>query len=137
MPASTSPLRALLRGPSTIHPRPFTAVRRHHATPARRWPQKDEPQDREALDPRKEEYSKSGGGDEAAADQSEAAFDPNKTDPESAKNTAGRGRGSGGNPLDVSPANKDISQPKAGGKEVSGGREKADKDRRSGGGRSE
>ncbi len=63
----------------------------------------------------------------------EAAFDPNKTDPESEKDTAGKGVD--GNPLEVSPANQDISKPKGGAKEMKGGGNTSDKKKPSGGSR--
>jgi len=62
------------------------------------------------------------------AAQEDAAFDPKTTDPQKEKNIAGKG-GESGNPLEVSPANPEISEPKgetegaeksAGGKSQSG-----------------
>lgn len=70
-------------------------------------PQRDAQQDREKLDPEASEYAKSG-SDDTAAKQDEAAFDPNITDPQEAKDKAGEGNQV--NPLDASPANPEISQ---------------------------
>lgn len=70
-------------------------------------------QDRESLKPKAHEYTQSGTDDQAA--QTDAAFNPNKTSPESAKDSAGAGSGSGGdNPLDVSPADKKSAKAGAG-----------------------
>ena len=53
------------------------------------------------------EYAKSG-TDDVTAQNEEAAFDPNITDPEEAKKKAGEGNEV--NPLDASPANPKLSQ---------------------------
>jgi len=84
--------------------------------------------DREKLDPEADEYSGSG-TDDAAAKNEQAAFDPNITSPEGAKDKAGEGNE--GNPLEVSPANQDVSQGTA---EEEGGAKK--KVSEGGGGRS-
>jgi predicted component of type VI protein secretion system len=59
------------------------------------------------MDPEPNEYSKSGTDDSSAANE-EAAFDPNITDPQEAKDKAGEGNAV--NPLDASPANPEISK---------------------------
>ena len=80
------------------------------------------------MDTQSNEYSKSG-TDGATAGQDEAAFDPNSSnDPDEARKTAGEGNE--GNPLDVSPANPELS---SGTSEVSGGADK--KGSEGGGGR--
>lgn len=63
-----------------------------------------------------DEYTKSG-TDDISAKQEEAAFDPKATKPETERKIAGEdgkgnkaGKEGKGNPLDVSPANKDVSQ---------------------------
>lgn len=61
-------------------------------------------QDRESVKPRAQEYSKSG-SDDATAAHDDAAFNPDKTSPETEKDTAGQGA-TAGNPLETSPANK-------------------------------
>ena len=120
---------------STNRPQSPHSVRPFHAAPATRFPRKDS-QHKDSINTEATEYSKSG-TDDAAARQEEAAFDPSQTDPGAEKQTAGEGTGSGGNPLDVSPANQDISKPRGdqeGGAESSpvGGRE--GRERASGGG---
>jgi len=70
-------------------------------------PQRDAQQDREKMNPEANEYSKSG-TDDTSAKNEEAAFDPNITDPQEAKDKAGEGNDV--NPLDASPANPEISQ---------------------------
>ncbi|KAL8874376.1 MAG: hypothetical protein Q9174_000275 [Haloplaca sp. 1 TL-2023] len=60
------------------------------------------------------EYSKSG-TDDASARHEDTAFDPSTTDPGHQKDKAGENAGASGNPLEVSPANHDISKPKGAG----------------------
>jgi len=98
-------------------------------TPLPRYPRKDS-QDKDSINTEATEYSKSG-TDDAAARNEDAAFDPSKTDPQTEKDTAGEGNEESGNPLDVSPANPEVSKPRdrqeggaekaAGGKKQSGG----------------
>jgi len=78
------------------------------STTPTRFAQKDA-QDKDSLKPRSTEYSKSGSDDAAA--HSDAAFDPNKTSPEEAEKTAEKEAGGKKNDLNVSPGNKDISDP--------------------------
>ncbi|KAF2472511.1 uncharacterized protein BDR25DRAFT_161451, partial [Lindgomyces ingoldianus] len=66
-------------------------------------------QDKDSLNPTSTEYSKSGSDDAAAASE-DAAFNPNKTSPEHEKSTAGKE--GDGNPLEVSPANPEVSKPR-------------------------
>ena len=66
-------------------------------------------QDKDSLKPTSSEYSKSGTDAEAA--KSDAAFNPNKTSPESAEATAEHEAGGKANSLNVSPGNPDVSQP--------------------------
>jgi hypothetical protein len=73
-------------------------------------------EDKDSLQPRRSEYSQTG-GDDAAAENSDAAFNPNKTRPEEEVDTAGTNKKDnphGGNPLDVSPGNTDVSKPSSG-----------------------
>ena len=65
--------------------------------------------DREAVNTESNEYSKTG-SDDSAASQKDPAFQPGKTDPESQR--ASSRPGDGRDPLNVSPANKEISQPR-------------------------
>ncbi|CAI6331635.1 unnamed protein product [Periconia digitata] len=76
-----------------------------HTTPAYRLAAKHT-QDKDSLDPQSNEYSKSG-SDQATASSS-AAFDPQTTSPEGAERQAEQE--GGGNSLDVSPGNADVSQ---------------------------
>ncbi|KAK2074671.1 hypothetical protein P8C59_008859 [Phyllachora maydis] len=68
-------------------------------------PYKDD-QDRNSVKPRSTEYTKSGTDSNMAA-QSDAAFNPNKTDPGQEKDAAQEN----GNSLEVSGANPHISKP--------------------------
>jgi hypothetical protein len=93
-----------------------------------RLPYKDD-QDRESLKPRSTEHTKSSTDEDLAA-HDDAAFNPNKTRPETEQDTAAVG--ADGNPLNASGANQDISKPQG---DNPGGKEGApDKQRRSGGG---
>ncbi|TKA79585.1 hypothetical protein B0A55_03376 [Friedmanniomyces simplex] len=79
-------------------------------------------QDKDSLKPEPNEYSKSG-SDDAAAAVEDAAFDPKKTSPEAEHASAQKEAKSEGvslaaiktlcdNPLEVSPANQEVSKPK-------------------------
>lgn len=92
--------------PATARLTPLLGARTFQSAPARRMAYKDD-QDRESLKPKAQEYSKSGSDDGAAA-EADAAFDPNETSPEAEKDTAGKGSAAG-NPLEFSPANKDVA----------------------------
>jgi len=83
--------------------RPFAADQDPDRNP---HPQRDAQQDREKMAPESNEYAKSGTDDSSAANE-EAAFDPNITDPQEAKEKAGEGNEV--NPLDQSPANPSLS----------------------------
>ncbi|KAF2250340.1 hypothetical protein BU26DRAFT_410949, partial [Trematosphaeria pertusa] len=76
-------------------------------TPATRYPRKDT-MDKDSLNPSSSEYAKSGTDDAAAG--SDAAFNPDKTSPEEAEKTAEKE--SGGNSLNVSPGNQEVSKPR-------------------------
>lgn len=75
-------------------------------TASRRVPRKGY-EDKDSINTEATEYSKSGTDDQAAK-QEEAAFDPSKTSPEAQKDKAGEGIT--GNPLEVSPANPEVSK---------------------------
>lgn len=80
-------------------------------------------QNKDSLNPRSTEYSKSGSDDFSAATE-KAAFDPSSTSPEEAMDTADKESGEETSPLDVSPANQEVSQPRGaseGGAEGSAG----------------
>lgn len=79
---------------------------------------KEDHMDRTRLNPTSTEYSKSGSDDKSAAMQ-DAAFNPNKTSPESEFETAEQESGEvrkqssqDTNPLNVSPGNRDVSATK-------------------------
>ncbi|KAJ5594980.1 uncharacterized protein N7459_001188 [Penicillium hispanicum] len=86
--------------------RPFTAApyRRKEAT------QHNDVNDRESLNPERSEVTKSGTDNEVA--QHPTAYDPHNTAPESeleATRKEQQSAGKEGNPLNVSPANQDVS----------------------------
>lgn len=68
----------------------------------------------------RDEYSKTG-GDQVVAEQKIASFHPGDTKPESEMETAGKGIKI--NPLEISPANKEISKFSS---EIKGPRQKSD-----------
>merc|ERR1711900_76662 len=95
----------------------------------RAYPRKDS-QDKDSIDTEATESS-TRGTDDGAARQEEAAFDPSTTDPQKEKDIAGKGNEGSGNPLDVSPANPEVSKQRG---ETEGGAEKGVGKRQSGGG---
>ncbi|KAI9712466.1 MAG: hypothetical protein M1812_006881 [Candelaria pacifica] len=84
------------------------SVRNLHRTTVKSYPRKDS-QHKDSINTEATEYSKSGTDDQAAREE-EAAFDPQQTSPEKQRETAGKDSGAGGNPLDVSPANPEVSK---------------------------
>ncbi|KAI9806562.1 MAG: hypothetical protein M1833_003749 [Piccolia ochrophora] len=108
--------------PLVSHPRTLST------TPTTHLPRKDA-QDKDSINTESTEYSKSG-SDAASAAQEQAAFDPTETDPQAEQGTAGEGDGGGSNPLEVSPANPDVSHPP----ENDGGAEGGPEKKASGGG---
>ena len=81
-----------------------------HRTAAARLPYKDD-MDRESLKPKTHENTQSGTDDQVAQD-SDAAFNPHKTDPDSERAAAARENKSQpgeGSPLDESPGNPDFA----------------------------
>jgi hypothetical protein len=93
--------RAPFRSTTSLYPR-FLST-----TPVTRFPRKDS-QDKDSITVESNEYSKSGSDDAAAT--SDAAFDPSKTSPEAAERTAENEEG--GNSLNVSPGNAEVSKPR-------------------------
>lgn len=84
-------------------------------------PKKDS-QNKDSINTEATEYSKSATDDEGAR-QEDAAFNPDITDPQEQKDKAGEGTGGGtdtNNPLDVSPANPEVSKQRG---ETEGGAE--------------
>ncbi|RHZ54365.1 uncharacterized protein CDV56_103285 [Aspergillus thermomutatus] len=93
---------------------PVTAVRQRRAFRSLPCLRASEEQprihDRNELDPQRSETTKTGTDNEVASHH--AAYDPNTTSPESEIDQAEQETNQGGkvsNPLDVSPANKDVS----------------------------
>lgn len=86
------------------------AIAPFHRTAAARLPYKDD-MDRESLKPKAHENTQSGTDDQVAQD-SDAAFNPNKTDPDSERAAAARENTSQpgeGSPLDESAGNPDFA----------------------------
>ena len=96
-----------LASPLNAAPRSFI-IRQFSAAPARGVDKakKESLQDRESMNTEAGEYSKSG-SDTGTAQHDDAAFNPDKTSPEEEMEAAGEGQT--GNPLNVSPANQEIS----------------------------
>ncbi|CZR51958.1 uncharacterized protein PAC_01835 [Phialocephala subalpina] len=113
--------------PQSIKPS-IQTIRPFSRTPLAPFPRRGS-EDKDSINTEATEYSKSG-TDDASARQEEAAFDPSTTDPQKEKKVAGEGEGSG-NPLEVSPANPEVSKPRG---ETEGGAENAEKRKSSGGG---
>ncbi|KAF2123843.1 hypothetical protein P153DRAFT_371182 [Dothidotthia symphoricarpi CBS 119687] len=103
------PLRSLRRLPLTA--RPLSTSRAVFAA-------KDS-QDKDSIKRVSTEYSKSGSDEEVA--ESDAAFNPDKTSPESAEATAEDEAGGKDNTLNVSPGNPSVSEPNDPGVGGSGG----------------
>jgi len=103
---------------------PALSAKRHFRQGTRcSFAQKND-QDKDSINTDHTEYSKSG-TDNETAEQEEAAFSPKETRPEEELKTAGKGKGgeeAEGNPLDVSPANQEVSKPRG---EQEGGAERA------------
>ncbi|KAI3320297.1 hypothetical protein HD806DRAFT_538487 [Xylariaceae sp. AK1471] len=110
---------------------PSHASRLLHQTAVSRIPYKDD-MDRESLKPKAHEYTQSGTDEETAAKHDDASFNPNKTSPESAKDTAAEGAKQKGkqNPLEASPANHGFAE---GGKDKGESKPTLGKSKRSGG----
>jgi len=113
---------------SRTSPSSIRSLRPFSQTPLPRFPRKGS-EDRNDIDTEATEYSKSG-TDDASARQEKASFDPKTTDPEKEKKVAGEGEGAG-NPLEVSPANPEVSKPRG---ETEGGAEHGGNNKQSGGG---
>ncbi|KAL8754021.1 MAG: hypothetical protein Q9199_004635 [Rusavskia elegans] len=103
--ASYKPRTPSVPTPSTpLHPRSLSQ------TTSLRHPRKDS-QHKDSINTEATEYSKSG-TDDASARQEDTAFDPSVTDPGAQKDKVGDKTGVSDNPLEVSPANNEISQPR-------------------------
>ncbi|KAK5451408.1 hypothetical protein LTS15_008172 [Exophiala xenobiotica] len=106
--ASRTSLRSQLRVQSNLRPLSTTPYRFAADQDPDRHPhqQRDAQLDREKMDPEPNEYAKSS-TDDTTAENEDAAFNPNITDPEEARQKAGEGNEV--NPLDSSPANPGLS----------------------------
>lgn len=109
-----TPAQALLMQARTLRPatlrtptRSLLLSRRYHPTGALSSTGKNNLQDRESLNPRRSEGTNTG-TDDQVAEKSDAAFNPNKTKPEDAKQSAAQH--SNGNPLEASGANQEFSR---------------------------
>ncbi|KAM3082535.1 hypothetical protein ACMFMF_002193 [Clarireedia jacksonii] len=116
--------------PNLLTPKPLHQQRTLTSTSSLLFPRKGS-QDKDSIDRSSSEYSRSG-TDDAAASEAQAAFDPNTTSPQAAKDIAGKGPGSGeetegGNPLEVSPANPEVSKPKGHGQTAGAEKSKGEK----------
>ncbi|RFU35104.1 hypothetical protein B7463_g1204, partial [Scytalidium lignicola] len=80
------------------------------------------------MNTEKSEYTKSSTDDKVAR-ETKAAFDPKTTDPEIEKVIAGVGNEKDGNPLEVSPANPEVSKQRD---EKEGGAQKGLREKKSG-----
>ncbi|KAL8666927.1 MAG: hypothetical protein Q9202_001167 [Teloschistes flavicans] len=104
LPLHRSLLRSTTLAPSCNYHRPLSQSTRLA------YPRKDS-QDKDSINTEATEYSKSG-TDDASARHDDTAFDPSTTDPHEQKDQVGEKTGSSDNPLEVSPANHDISKPR-------------------------
>jgi len=111
---------------------PSRTTRLLHQTAVSRMPPYKDDMDRESLKPKAHEYTQSGTDDETAAEHSDAAFNPNKTSPETEKDTAAEGakQKTKDNPLESSPANHSFAE---GGKGTSESKPSIGKSKKSGG----
>ncbi|KAK5013915.1 hypothetical protein LTR16_004089 [Cryomyces antarcticus] len=108
---------------------PALAPRSFHSSRRALYPSKDS-QDKDSVVPKSTEYSKSGSDDASAA--TDAAFDPSTTRPEQEQKQAeGASGGASVNPLEVSPANQEVSKPR-GEQEGGAGASKAESGQSSG-----
>ncbi|KAF2786864.1 hypothetical protein K505DRAFT_330059 [Melanomma pulvis-pyrius CBS 109.77] len=119
--------RAFSYRTSTPTPHPSTLAPRTLSTTSPTPYARKDSQDKDSIQPTSNEYSKSGSDDAAAS--SGAAFDPSKTSPEAEKQTAEKEPG--GNSLDVSPGNPEVSRARGG---QEGGATKSPREKSSGGG---
>ncbi|KAI9693474.1 MAG: hypothetical protein M1820_009267 [Bogoriella megaspora] len=116
LPSRTT--RFLARGHQFL---PLTTHRYIRTSPSQFYPRKDA-QGKDDIVVEPNEYSKSG-SDVQSAQSEKAAYDPSTTSPEEEQNIAGQEAGpvrqkptssDQNNPLDVSPANQGVSQPRSG-----------------------
>lgn len=104
-PSTRTFLSPLLKR-SPVQP-PAVAYRHPFSTSSTSLTRKAE--DKNEINTSKTENTRSG-TDDQAAEQKEAAFNPKFTSPGEEREVAGKGNEQHGNPLDVSPANRDVSK---------------------------
>ncbi|MCJ1479840.1 hypothetical protein MMC13_008526 [Lambiella insularis] len=152
-------LRTLPRPVRTALPRFSILLNRSFTNTTHTSYPRADAQDKDSMNTEANEYAKSGTDDDAARQES-AAFDPDKTNPEEQKHIAGEGKSeyymadrqgqnttilaytsiyqdNQSNPLEVSPANPDVSKQRPGqekGAESSPGSHGESRERSSGGG---
>ncbi|KAH0364946.1 hypothetical protein KCU65_g6445, partial [Aureobasidium melanogenum] len=112
----TGPLsrRLLAQQPRVLSQRPVARVISRPLSYTCQLQARKDAQSKDSLKPEPNEYSKSGSDDEAARVE-QTAFDPNKTSPEEQHDSAeseSAQLGQASNPLNVSPANQEVSQPR-------------------------
>ncbi|KAK6003233.1 hypothetical protein QM012_001078 [Aureobasidium pullulans] len=112
----TGPLgrRLLAQQPRVLSQRPVARVISRPLSYTCQLQARKDAQSKDSLKPEPNEYSKSGSDDEAARVE-KTAFDPNKTSPEEQHDSAeseSAQLGQASNPLNVSPANQEVSQPR-------------------------
>ncbi|THX89561.1 hypothetical protein D6D05_01144 [Aureobasidium pullulans] len=137
----TGPLsrRLLAQQPRVLSQRPIARVISRPLSYTYQLQARKDVQDKDSLKPEPNEYSKSGSDDEAARVE-DTAFNPNKTTPEEQHDSAESESGKASNPLNVSPANQEVSKPRGateGGHEgsaASSSDSPSDRSRSSGGG---
>ncbi|KAI1259427.1 hypothetical protein F5Y18DRAFT_296579 [Xylariaceae sp. FL1019] len=102
--------RTIIRRSALVSPRQVLSPRSFHQT-AIRSAYKDD-QDRESLKPKAHEYTASGTDEDTASSHGDAAFNPDKTSPEAAKDAASKGAKQQGkdSPLQNSPADKEFAE---------------------------
>ncbi|KAI9736568.1 MAG: hypothetical protein M1818_006079 [Claussenomyces sp. TS43310] len=129
---STLTVRRGIQASRPSHSWAWMQTRAIHRTSTLTYPRKDS-QDKDSINTEATEYSKSGTDDEAARND-QAAFDPSTTQPGQERDQAGKGNGS--NPLDVSPANPEVSKQRplqeGGAENSAGSKDKSDRKQASG-----
>ncbi|KAI5212018.1 hypothetical protein E4T42_02591 [Aureobasidium subglaciale] len=104
--------RLLAQQPRVLSQRPIAKIISRPLSYTYQLQAAKDTQDKDSLKPEPYEYSKSGSDDQAARVE-DTAFNPNKTTPEEQHDSAGRESGDATNPLNVSPANQEVSKPRS------------------------
>lgn len=106
-PRPRAPIPFQHRSQAYLQPHSHRSLSTTHTHLSSESDKKSAVKDREKINTDADEYSQSTTDDDTARNE-EAAFNPNITDPQEAKEKAGEGNDS--NPLDASPANPALSQ---------------------------